>query len=619
MTRVRILPEILSNKIAAGEVVERPASVVKELVENALDAQSTRIIIEIEKGGRSQIRVSDNGLGMMRDDALLAIERYATSKIYKDEDLFSINTLGFRGEAVPSIASVSRFTLETRSSQEPLGTRINISGGKMTKVSEIGAPPGTLINVKDLFFNTPARRKFMKTVNTEMGHIGDIVASMALGWPGVHFRLVHNGKVVKNWHSVSDPYERISDVLGSEFKGNLNKIEFESNDLSLSGQVAGPDITRTTSRSIFVFVNNRYIKDRVIRHALFKGYSGRIMKGQFPVAVLFIKIPPDQVDVNVHPAKNEVRFIKQQQVHDLVSEKVSEVLKKADMPKWAGKTGQFPGIKPDIKPIIEPITKQGKDHFDRKPEIFEPDAFNRKSPVPHNENNSPIPHIAEELNPYVPPTTGDPDNKAPGILPLQENLWERKMFGDLRIIGQFRGTYILCESKEQGLVLIDQHAAHERVVYEQLKKQSANKKYSSQKLLIPENIELNFREAAVLEKMLPGLRQIGLDIEPFGGNTFIIKALPSVFSNASIGSMIMDIVEKIADTGVGSGIEKAFDECLIIMACHGAIRANHILSNEQIQALLNQLDKCENPSNCPHGRPTWIKWSQSFLEKSFGR
>ncbi|QTA78082.1 DNA mismatch repair protein [Desulfonema limicola] len=596
MTKVRILPEILSNKIAAGEVVERPASVVKELVENALDAGSTKIIIEVEKGGRSLIRVSDNGMGMGHDDALLSIERYATSKIYKDEDLFSINTLGFRGEALPSIASVSKFTLETRSAGEPSGIKIDIHGGTIKKVSEIGVPQGTLINVRDLFFNTPARRKFMKTINTEMGHIGDIVSCIALAWPEVHFRLIHNGKTIKNWNSVSNNLERTIDILGSEFRGNLNKLEFESSEISFSGWTANSNINRTTSRGIYVFVNNRFVKDRVVQHALFKGYTGRLMKGRFPAAVLFIKIPPDQVDVNVHPAKNEVRFIRHQEVHDLIAEKVMEALNQADRP---GLT-------------------QAKDT--NKSQVIVPETPEKHDAGRINNLEKHRPAVSEEICTYIGPSINETQDliKKPDILPEQETLWEKKIFGDMHIIGQFRGTYILCESQE-GLILIDQHAAHERVVYEHLKQQALTKKYSSQSLLIPENLELNYQEADILEKMLPGLKAAGLEIEPFGGTTFIIKSLPSIFSNKSIIPMIMEILEKTADIGVKQGIEKAFDESLIIMACHGAIRANHLLSNIQIKGLLNQLDKCENPSCCPHGRPTWIKWSVRFLEKSFNR
>ncbi|MBW1752851.1 MAG: DNA mismatch repair endonuclease MutL, partial [Deltaproteobacteria bacterium] len=334
MSKIKILPEVLSNKIAAGEVVERPASVVKELVENALDAGSSRIIIEIEKGGRSLIRVSDNGSGMNRDDALLAIERYATSKIFKDRDLFAISTLGFRGEALPSIASVSRFTLVTKDESSAVGTEIVVQGGTVKKVSDVGAPTGTMVTVGQLFFNTPARRKFLKTVNTEMGHIADAVAAFALGRPRVQFRLVHNGKVLKSWPTASDPVDRVVDVLGKSIENDLHSLKFDDNAVTVTGWTASPRVARSTSRGIYIFVNGRLVRDRVIRHALFEGYGKRLMKGQFPMAVIFIKVPYDQVDVNVHPAKHEVRFAQQKRVHDAVAGAVAETLRYGDRSAW---------------------------------------------------------------------------------------------------------------------------------------------------------------------------------------------------------------------------------------------------------------------------------------------
>ena len=326
MSKIKILPEILSNKIAAGEVVERPASVVKELVENSLDAGSTRIRIEIEKGGRALIRVSDNGFGMSHDDALLALERYATSKIYKDQDLFSIRTLGFRGEALPSIASVSRFVLTTRESASDGGTEIKVEGGKIKAVSEIGAPAGTMVSVKQLFYNTPARRKFLKSIGTEMSHIADIVSSTAMGRPDIQFKLIHNAKTIKNWSPTTSPFDRVIDVVGKDLETALHPIEFVSNGISISGWISSPQITRKTSRGMFVYVNDRFVRDRIVQHALFQGYSQRLVKGQFPIAIIFIRVPFDQVDINVHPTKNEVRFGQQQQIHDAVKEAVAQTL-----------------------------------------------------------------------------------------------------------------------------------------------------------------------------------------------------------------------------------------------------------------------------------------------------
>jgi DNA mismatch repair protein MutL len=606
MSKIKILPEILSNKIAAGEVVERPASVVKELVENALDADSTRIIIEVEKGGRSLIRVSDNGSGMNSDDALLATERYATSKIYKDEDLFAINTLGFRGEALPSIAAVSKFCLVTRDQNSQAGTEVVVEGGTIKKVSQVGAPLGTMVSVRQLFFNVPARRKFLKTVNTEMGHIADTVSSMALGRPDIQFRLIHNGKVIKNWSAAANDVDRIVDVLGKDIQNNLKKIEFTSDFLTVQGWISSPRITRSTSRGIYLYVNQRVVRNRVIQHALFQGYGSRLMKGQFPVAVIFIHVPSDQLDVNVHPTKNEVKFARQKKIHASVAGVVAEKLRLADQPEWRPK--RFPEPDPmDVKSRIS----ESVPHFSipKKEISTRHPASGIRHPV--SSIQRPESSIQEPASPWkqdlrFSPTSG------------QKELWTRKRFGDLKVIGQFHDTYILCESSDR-IVLIDQHAAHERIIFEQLKNRSQASKKSAQKLLIPETIDLGYREAKILEGLIPDLNELGLEIEPFGGNTFVVKSVPALLENKEAKPLVIEIVEKIAQIGFTPGLEKAIDQCLILMACHGAIRANQKLSDDQIKGLLDQLDQCDQPSNCPHGRPTWISWSIKDLEKSFKR
>ena len=364
MSRIRILPDILSNKIAAGEVVERPASVVKELAENALDAGASRILIDIEQGGRSLIRVADNGSGMNRDDALLAIERHATSKIASDEDLFNIRTLGFRGEALPSIAAVSHFSLVTRDAVSDAGAEITIQGGKLVNVAEAGAPAGTLVEIRQLFFNTPARRKFLKSIATEMAHIADILAGMALAWPAVQFRLTHNEKVVKNWPAAADPFERVVDVLGGGLRGDLHAISLAREGLSVGGWVSSPQVRRTSSNGIFILVNRRCVRDRLVQHALFQGYSQRLVKGQFPLAVLFIDVPCDQVDVNVHPAKNEVRFARSHDVHELIRQAVAQTLYDTDRPGFRQKT-------PETNQVMEEKATFGDRRFVGGP--FRPD------------------------------------------------------------------------------------------------------------------------------------------------------------------------------------------------------------------------------------------------------
>ncbi len=614
MSHIRILPEILSNKIAAGEVVERPASVVKELLENALDADATRIIVEVEKGGRSLIRISDNGSGMSRDDALLSIERYATSKIYTQDDLFSIKTLGFRGEALPSIASVSRFALVTRDRESETGAEILIDGGKIIKVSEIGAPVGTMVAVKQLFFNTPARRKFLKSIPTEMGHIADIVSSMALGRPDAQIKLHHDGRILKNWIRVSHPFERVLDVLGKDLHKRLYRVQHAENHLTLNGWIGSPDVTRATSRNIYIYINGRIVKDRVIQHALYEGYAGRIMKGQFPMAVLFLEVPHDTLDVNVHPSKNEVRFAHQKEVHDAVKQAVAKALKQADAIKWG--RGSSP-------------KEQTASAISEKKTTFQTTAQNAMFSVDESKNRpglagrhtwellqEPGTDLHEQIDRHfaTKPSTLFP---APETKSFQPELWGKAQFVDLKVVGQFQDVYIICEAG-QDLVMIDQHAAHERILYEHLRKRK-DSKIESQGLLMPETIDFGYREATVLEKMIPDLEKLGFKIEPFGGETYLIQSVPALLKNSDVKPLVIEIVEKWIENGSDTITDRAMDDTLKIMACHGAIRANQRLADLEIKTMLKQLDACEQPSNCPHGRPTWIKLSRRFIEKSFKR
>lgn len=608
MSKIRILPEILSNKIAAGEVVERPASVVKELVENAIDADSTRIMVEIEQGGRKLIRVSDNGQGMNRDDALLCLERYATSKIAGDPDLFAIRTMGFRGEALPSIASVSRFTLITREAGDDVGTRIEVAGGRITDVMDVGAPIGTMITVAGLFHNTPARRKFLKSIDTEKGHIADTIASMALCRPAIQFRLSHNQRIVKNWSPAVDPTDRVADVLGAAVKKELRAVDHIDGEIEISGWVAAPRMSRSTSRGVYLFVNRRWVKDRVVQHALMTGYAGRLMKGQYPVSVLFVNLPFDQVDVNVHPAKNEIRFVHQKRVYDGVRKAVAEALKQFDPPRWNAPARRRDQALHPTAGVSETAAGYGEP---ASPENGRRELDLKQMP------GAPSPQAAHS------PTADDeaisrPAAARPSPSSHQDSLWKPRFFADLTLIGQYKGTYIICESQE-GLMLIDQHAAHERIVFEQLKQMAGQRRPASQRLLLTETIDLGFREAQILERLAPELDRYGLEIEPFGGTTFVVKAMPTLLDSSDISNLVYRLVEKTAQIDAGTGMESILDECLMVMACHHAIRAHQELTRAQIEAMLQGLDACDNPSHCPHGRPIWIRWSVKDLEKQFQR
>jgi DNA mismatch repair protein MutL len=595
MSCIRILPEILANKIAAGEVVERPASVVKELVENALDAGSTRIAVEIENGGRALIRVADNGSGMEPDDALLAIERFATSKIRTDDDLFSIRTLGFRGEALPSIAAVSRLTLTTRTAAAAAGIEVRVEGGRILHVREAGAPVGTLIEAAQLFFNIPARRKFLKTISTEMGHVADIVAGMALGHPDVHLRLMHNGKLVNQWLRTEDAAARAAGVLCIP-PGELPPVDARSGPLSLYGWLTPPHLARGTTRGIYLFVNGRRVRDRVIQHALLEGYGGRLIKGRFPAAALFLELPFDQVDVNVHPSKHEIRFAQSREVHRFVQAAVAAALVRAETPRLS--------VAPPAGPAaVAEVAEAGPAYL----KALDVD-WGASTAMPRRTGREPERAAAADSGSENPASARPPADQQP--------LWRPRRFADLLVIGQLRGTYIVCQEGAD-LVLIDQHAAHERIVYEALRQAAASAE--SQYLLVPETVELGYVEAAALTPLIPQLNELGLQIEPFGGPTFAVKAVPTVLDQRAAGRLVLELAEMAAQTGQGSDLCKRIDECRMIMACHHAVRANQHLEPQQIRHMLERLDKCENPSHCPHGRPTWIRWSAREIEKAFGR
>ncbi|MBF0099788.1 MAG: DNA mismatch repair endonuclease MutL [Desulfobacterales bacterium] len=594
MSHIRILPEILSNKIAAGEVVERPSSVVKELIENAIDAKSTRILIDVEQGGASLIQVSDNGMGMNRDDALLSIERYATSKVYNETDLFCIRTLGFRGEALPSIASVSQFVLSTKDTDSQVGTELIIHGGKLRDVRDIGIPVGTMVSVKNLFYNTPVRKKFMKTALTEMGHIADMITRIAMVWHGIQFKFSHNGKLVKMWNQTADRRERVLDVLGNDLDIELLEMNFQSDRLSLQGWISSPNVKRTTAQKIYVYVNGRSVRDMRIRYALIDGYKGKLVKGEYPSAALLLQIPYDQVDVNVHPSKNEVRFVDEKYIYHCVKTSVEKVLMSSDKPTWP--KGENKPVQAEIqsKPFISP-------------------------PVYHQ----PIPKIAEniklnDIHSKLPiQNTHDQQDKfqdKPHV--VQSEMWDNHFFEGLEIIGQLHHSYMVCGSKN-GMVLIDQHAAHERVLFEQIQKIFHHSTIAVQPLIFPETIDLTYEESCILEVNLNYFKQLGLEIEPFGGRTFVIKAVPEIMFHVDPKSLIRSMVERMMETGRES--DALLDNLIATMACHGAVKANQPLRNDQLKTLLSQLDQCKQPSRCPHGRPLWIYWDITAIEKMFKR
>jgi len=611
MTIIRILPEILSNKIAAGEVVQRPSFVVKELVENSLDAGATSINVEIEKGGKSLIRISDNGCGLCRDDALLSIERYATSKIFTAEDLFCISTMGFRGEALPSIASVSKFTFITRTNESDIGTKIDIAGGKLFNVSDVGAPVGTMVEVKNLFFNTPARKKFLKSDNTESSHIADVISGIALGNPGIGFRFFINKKLVKNFPTGQGFFQRSMSVLGKDVFRNLFPIEFESPELCVSGTCSSPAVTRSYSNRIYLFVNQRLVYDRGLVASVLRGYKGRIMKGRFPMGAVCVNLAFDQVDVNVHPSKREIKFISPQSVYSNVTKAVYNALFQAQK-DWGAYNKSIPlqpsQVKSSTVKLLQGSDDQEKQNNKGLGYVNEKHCVS-KTLFSYDQTLESFEEKVEQTKIQWPKKSSPDHNKTADSL---------NSLTGLDILGQVMGTYIIGQ-KNNSLIMVDQHAAHERVVYETLKKRHSSLAIQSQALLIPETLELTHKEADLLSRLMEDLSGLGIIIEPFGGTTFIVKTIPILIEKKQIKPLVIEIIENFMETSDLSSKKNWLETCLISMACHTAIRANKNMQPREMVQLLEDLGKCENPFHCPHGRPTIVCLDAQQMEKLFKR
>jgi DNA mismatch repair protein MutL len=608
-TKIRILPENLCNKIAAGEVVERPSSVVKELLENSLDAGATEIRVEVERGGKKLIRVMDDGEGMGRDDAFLCLERHATSKIRSDEDLFRLQTLGFRGEALPSIAAVSRFMLRSRTEDSLEGWEIYAEGGTVKRAGAVGCPSGTAIEVRDLFFNTPARRKFLRRDETEMGHVGDVITKLALAHPEVQFRLIHNGRTLIDVYRHTSLPERVGALLGRPLLQDLVPVSVDGPDgLILQGLLAQPAASRSTSNSVFAFINGRYIRDRVVQHALLEGYRNLLERGRYPVAVLFLSIDPALVDVNVHPTKHEVRFRDQRGVHDFISAAVRETLRPS---AWLTAAPEQSVRMPSL-PLSEPMNGGAS-------------LLQAANPDPAQDH---LRRVEESLANYArthPEGSGSavpvafPRAKESDSVSLCEGPeGERGFFSTLKILGQYRRSYILAQDGDD-LVLIDQHAAHERIGFERLREQFRQGSVEQQALLFPAVLEFDFREAALLKEHLEDFCRLGFDLEPFGGNAFALKAVPQLLGDAEAERLVRDVAGEIALVGRSGLVEDALDEVFAVMACHRVVRANQALGQPQIEALLREMDGVDFKAHCPHGRPVMKRLSLGEVEKMFKR
>lgn len=641
MNRIRLLPEHVANQIAAGEVVERPASVVKELVENSLDADARRITVEIQAGGRSLIRITDDGFGMSRDDALLCLERHATSKIQRAEDLHGISTMGFRGEALPSIASVSRFTLTTREreSDSPEGTQVIINGGKIVEVKAAGGATGTSIEVRSLFFNLPARRKFLRTEETESAHIQHYLTLAALAHPNVAFTFVKDGRTV--WQLPAIKPEAIPDGIAAlrermrQLAGTLPQLvpvdaagplreRLVEDSLSTGpesairvwGLIGAPGVSRSTREEQHVFVNRRPVENRGINHALIEGYHTALMKGRFPVCCLFVEIEPVAVDVNIHPAKREVKFRDERAVRSFVSSAVRDALLGFHSPVESRVAAppmvSLPAVEwlAPKRPIdAETISREPALPGFTAPPIPTPVAKPAALPLSFSQAVSPQPEAeapiatasVESLTPRVVTSPGTPLLSVP-----------------LRLVGVIGRLYVVLES-DRGLVLLDQHAAHERILFEQMLTRLERNEVASQRLLLPETIELSARDAAFVRGVLPTLTRLGVGLSEFGERTFLLDALPPMVKAPDARGFVITLIDELKAAGETVNSMRPGEDVIAKTVCRHAVKANDPLAGPELENLVNDLRGCAMPYTCPHGRPTLIEMNFRELDKKFGR
>ena len=593
--RIQILPENLANQIAAGEVVERPASVVKELVENSIDALASEIIVDIETGGKSLVRVSDNGHGMKKDDAFLSLERHATSKVKCAEDLFALHSMGFRGEALPAIASVSRLRLTTRSADDETGWQIYAEAGTIRQADAVGVAPGTAVEVRNLFFNTPGRRKFLRKEETEFGHIADVVSRLALSRPDIHFRLSHNGRSYLEAYRHNRLEERAAALLGRNVADGLLPVEADSgNGEMLVGLLGPPGISRSTTAQVYTYVNGRFVRDRVIQHAIIEAYRSLLEKRRYPIAVLFIDMPPEMVDVNVHPTKHEVRFRNQQQVHDFIVAALRQRLQQVACAPDTDAAGFQPPAMAGVNPPSPPVQSI---YRDRVQESLA--AFNEKV-------------ASARIVPAVSTVKGEMAGWSAGQdnAPAMPDGW--------RLIGQYLSSYLVCQVHDE-LVLIDQHAAHERIGFEHLRNQLASDGIASQSLLFPVVLELDHRESAVLTEHLGDFGRFGFDVEAFGGRSFTVKAVPALVADVDVERLIRDLAAELNEIGRSGQLHDEIERVLAVLACHSMVRANQALSQSEMQHLLKDLAAIDFGSCCPHGRPVMHRLSKRDIEKFFHR
>jgi DNA mismatch repair protein MutL len=579
--KIEVLPESISQVIAAGEVIERPASVVKELMENAIDAGSLEITVELKAGGLQLIRVVDNGEGMDQEDVPVAFQRYATSKIKNAEDLYAIHTLGFRGEALPSIAQVSKMTLQTKTPHSLSGTKVICEGGEIKTISEIGCPIGTEVEVKHLFYNIPVKRKFLKSVRSELRYALNHFLRLSLSHPTISFKFIHDGRTLHEHLKTESPLVRIEAIFGKEIYRHLQPIGFEGGGIWISGFASLPSFSKRNAEGIYFYVNQRFVKDRMIYKAILDAYRHILPSNQFPVVILFINIPPSTVDVNVHPTKAEVKFKDPERVYQAVFAAIRMVLEE--------------GLSRSEE--MAPGGGRGEWVFQKS---VQPSFF-----------------VQETLSPPFSLAS----RKEECILTVQEGggiQWETEKKWPYTVLGQIRGTYILCEG-EGNLIFIDQHAAHERILFEKFKKEYENRSMISERLLLPILIELSVEESYILESSGEALKGIGFEIEPVGEKLFAIQSIPSFIDQKDPKEIVREILDELSFLEKQGKGKETIHTLLVTLACHSAIRGNFILKKEEMDKLVENLAPFHPTTTCPHGRPIFFVLPLGDLKKQFKR
>ncbi|BCU81990.1 DNA mismatch repair protein MutL [Polycladomyces abyssicola] len=619
MGKIRILDDHLANQIAAGEVVERPASVVKELVENAIDADADRIAVQLEEGGIRSIRVSDNGCGMDREDAQLAFARHATSKIRRERDLFAIRTLGFRGEALPSIASVSRLTLTTQDGSDQPAIRLKLEGGETVSIEETSRSRGTDVWVEDLFYNTPARLKYLKTVNTEVSHVADVIGRLALAHPNRAFSLRHNQRELFRTPGDGKLIHVIHALYGKQVASHMVPLEAEDPDFRLTGLVARPEVTRSNRSYLSIILNGRYIRSVPLVQAVLQAYDTLLPVGRYPIGVLCVETDPKLVDVNVHPAKLEVRISKEKTLYDLIVQSVHQALHRQVLVPKVEKKPNGPTVKKTqvVQERLSFDRPAGRSESEGYPSLSRPvreDRVYEPSSV-RQEKTEPVSHVLpEQATAPDPIPSQETPQKSP--VPVQEPE-EKSRFPMMEPLTQVHGTYIVAQS-EDGFYLIDQHAAHERIYYERFLRRMKETDPEQQPLLVPMTVECTLSEAETIRSKLDDLRALGLEVEPFGGTTFLVRSHPRWFPEGQEESIIREIVDWLKEHGRVDTV-RLRDASAKLMACKAAIKANRHLRREEMEHLLEELGACDNPFTCPHGRPILVHFSTYEIEKMFKR